>query len=81
MGSLQNRQNIQEYIHSGKTFKFTAIESKKISLTTQDNKFDNSRQFEIQMKLQLRRRFVATGSSRRVEEGVNEVISLPTALL
>jgi hypothetical protein len=37
MGSLQNRQNIQAYIHSGKTFKCTAIESKK-------NKFDNSRQ-------------------------------------
>jgi hypothetical protein len=54
----------------------------------QNNKFNNSRQlfansrqFEIQMKLKLRRRVIAVGSCCRVQEGVNEVVSLPAALL
>jgi hypothetical protein len=54
----------------------------------QNNKFNNSRQlfansrqFQIQMKLKLRRHVVAVGSCYQVQEGVNEVISLPAALL
>jgi hypothetical protein len=57
------------------------ISESKTSSTTQDNKFDNSRQFEIQMKLKLRHRIIADGSSRLVEEGVDKVVSLPTVLL
>jgi hypothetical protein len=33
------------------------------------------------MKLQLRRHITATGSSHQVQEGVDEVVSLPAALL
>jgi hypothetical protein len=51
--------------------------------------FNNSRQFQIQIKLKLWRRIVATvvttivvaGSSRRVQEGDDEVVSWPAALL
>jgi hypothetical protein len=47
--------------------------------------FDNSREFQIQMKLKLRccimAVVVAIGSSRQVEEGINEVIFRPIALL
>jgi hypothetical protein len=51
--------------------------------------FNNSRQFQIQIKLKLWRRIVATvvttivvaGSSRRVQEGDDEVASWPAALL
>jgi hypothetical protein len=43
--------------------------------------FDHSRQFQIQMKLKLQRRVAAVESSHRVQEGVDEVISQPTALL
>jgi ribosomal silencing factor RsfS len=54
----------------------------KTSSSTQDNKFDNSRQFEIQIKLKLRHCVVVTGSSRRqVEEVIDEVVSLLAALL
>jgi hypothetical protein len=56
-------------------------------------KFDNSRQYssrqakenlklwQVKAKLKLRRHDIAAGSSRRVEEGVDEVVSLPAALL
>jgi hypothetical protein len=55
------------------------------SLITQDY---SSRQAKANMKLrlakaklELRCRVVAAGSSRRVEDGVNQVISLTAALL
>jgi hypothetical protein len=35
----------------------------------------------MQMKLKLRHHVIATRSSSRVEEGVDEVVSLPVALL
>jgi hypothetical protein len=44
------------------------------------NKFDNSRQFQIQIKL-IRHRVVAIGSSQWVQEGIDEVVSHPVALL
>jgi hypothetical protein len=57
----------------------------KTSLTIQYNR---SRQAKAKLKLQqakakqkLWRHVVAAGSSHRVEEGINEVVSLPVALL
>jgi hypothetical protein len=61
--------------------------------TLKKNKFHNLKQYssrqakaklklrQAKAKLKLRRCDVAVGSSRRVEEGVNKVISLPAALL
>jgi hypothetical protein len=37
--------------------------------------------WQVKAKQRLRHRVVAAGSSRRVEEGINKVVSLPTALL
>jgi hypothetical protein len=45
------------------------------------NKFDTSRQFKIQMKLKLRHHIVAARSSHRVQEAIDEVVSLPATLL
>jgi hypothetical protein len=47
----------------------------------QNNKFDNSRQFQIQMKLKLRYHVVASGSSHWVQEGVDEVVYWPIVWL
>jgi hypothetical protein len=38
-------------------------------------------QKKTQLKLKLRRRVVAAGSSRRVQDGVDEVVSRPTTVL
>jgi hypothetical protein len=42
--------------------------------------FDKSRQFKIQMKLKLWCHVIAAGSSGGVQEGVDVVVSRPTAL-
>jgi hypothetical protein len=43
--------------------------------------YDNLKTSSQQVKQLLWRRIIAVGSSHRVEEVVDEVISLPTALL
>jgi hypothetical protein len=85
MGSLQTRQNIQSIHQQIHNILYDKLTISKTSLITQDY---SSRQAKAKLtlhqtkaKLELLCHIVATRSSDRVEEGVDEAISLSVSLL
>jgi hypothetical protein len=67
--------------HSSKIFNIVHDNRKENKFDNSRQLFDKSRQFKIQMKLKLCCRVIAAGSSGGVQEGVDVVVSRPTALL
>jgi hypothetical protein len=85
MRSLQNRQNIQSIQQQIHNIVYDRLTTSKTSLITQDCSSSQAKAklklCQAKAKLELRRHIITVGSCDRIEEGVNDVVSLPAALL